>query len=409
MQERRKLKLIRRAKKGDTRAFEILVKEYSTYLTCIALKVLNNDHDAQEAVQNAVLSMYQNLSSIKNDHAFNTWVYTIVYNASLKVYRKRGKELSLDEVGEDNLEEAQTFFLPEHSHDARHDKELLLEKIKDLPHSYQVALFLFYFEELSCESIATIMDSSAHDVTNWLYRARKKLGKMIAEDERTAHLSQKASSTEGAALSAAFSLDTQNTQGRYGTTLTEAALAKMIAEGILVGSTVTSTYILPIMFTALIAVGLLGASIFSCFFVPDAQFFPTQAEVTSKDSQAEEVTVQSEETTTVTLLDSTSQSTDQTPLAPPVSTGSTSVSTIIKNTATYEVTGSNVPPETYDNKDSAISGTTNTVLTTITTTENSVAKTGDSPVLGIVLLMTLIAASVLLVASYISYKLSKKP
>ncbi len=93
------LDLVHASKDGDVAAFEELVKRYDRKLLRIAQSVTHNREDSQDAVQEAFLKAYQNLSAFREESKFSTWLFRITVNQSLMKLRKQRatREASLDE------------------------------------------------------------------------------------------------------------------------------------------------------------------------------------------------------------------------------------------------------------------------------------------------------------------------
>src|SRR5580692_12360066 len=91
--------LVHASKNGDATAFEQLVKRYDRKLLRIAQSVTHNREDSQDAVQEAFLKAYQNLSAFRENSQFSTWLIRITVNQSLTKLRKQRatREASLDE------------------------------------------------------------------------------------------------------------------------------------------------------------------------------------------------------------------------------------------------------------------------------------------------------------------------
>src|SRR6202041_2806265 len=92
--------LVHATKNGDVTAFEQLVKRYDRKLLRIAQSITHNREDSQDAVQEAFLKAYQNLSAFREDSKFSTWLFRITVNQSLMKLRKQRttREASLDEA-----------------------------------------------------------------------------------------------------------------------------------------------------------------------------------------------------------------------------------------------------------------------------------------------------------------------
>jgi RNA polymerase sigma factor (sigma-70 family) len=105
-------KLIRAGQKGDSQAVETLFKRYQRPLFQTALRVLGNAEDAEDALQDGMLSAYRNLKRFEGRSQFSTWLTRIVINAALMRRRsaKARPAVSLDEAPrEDELPVAERF------------------------------------------------------------------------------------------------------------------------------------------------------------------------------------------------------------------------------------------------------------------------------------------------------------
>ena len=79
----------------DPQAFEDLIEGYSDRLYSIALRITGSPEDAEDAVQDAVLSAYQGWAQFRGEARGNTWLYRIVVNAALQRVRRRRPEEEL--------------------------------------------------------------------------------------------------------------------------------------------------------------------------------------------------------------------------------------------------------------------------------------------------------------------------
>src|SRR2546430_1881726 len=78
-------KLIRAGQRGDAQAVDALFKRYQRPLFQTALRVLGNAEDAEDALQEGMLSAYRNLKRFEGRSQFSTWLTRIVINAALKI------------------------------------------------------------------------------------------------------------------------------------------------------------------------------------------------------------------------------------------------------------------------------------------------------------------------------------
>src|ERR1700741_381647 len=97
-------RLIRAGQRGDAQAVETLFRRYHRPLFQTALRVLGNAEDAEDALQDGLLSAYRNLKRFEGRSQFSTWLTRIVINAALMRRRsaKARPATSLDEAPRDD-------------------------------------------------------------------------------------------------------------------------------------------------------------------------------------------------------------------------------------------------------------------------------------------------------------------
>src|SRR4051812_5945555 len=102
--------LIGRAKRGDQEAFAALVADARPRALAVAVKVLRNPDDAEDAVQDAFIKVWRYLGRFEGRSSFSTWIHRIVMNASLDLLRRQSCRPethidSGDEPGDNRLAE----------------------------------------------------------------------------------------------------------------------------------------------------------------------------------------------------------------------------------------------------------------------------------------------------------------
>jgi RNA polymerase sigma-70 factor, ECF subfamily len=184
--------LLARAQQGELAAFEKLVERYSQRVYNLALRMTGSADDAQEIVQDAFLSAYQNLKSFRGDAAFGSWVHRIAANFALM--RLRHRKVVSDAEGELEGELAAgdggalpTFPLSQFGKRADdqaldHELRTAIERaVNALPDAYRAAFVLKDVEGLSYEEIAEATHESIPAVKSRLHRARLALRQAIQE------------------------------------------------------------------------------------------------------------------------------------------------------------------------------------------------------------------------------------
>jgi RNA polymerase sigma-70 factor (ECF subfamily) len=186
--------LVAALRRGDPMAAEDLVAAYGGRASRLANRITGSVQDAEEAVQDAFLSVIRKIETFRGDATFGSWVYRIVANAAYQYCRRRrarDADVSLDKL------------LPVFDEHGRHvapvadwslsvddparqiELRLMLRTaIDELPADYRAFVLLRDVEGLAPGDIAAILDLTVDNVTTRVHRARLFLRKRLE-----AHLS----------------------------------------------------------------------------------------------------------------------------------------------------------------------------------------------------------------------------
>jgi len=166
---------IEKTLQGNLNAFGQLIRKHEKYVFTLALRILKNREDAEEASQDAFMKAFHSLNTFEGKSKFTTWLYKIVYNEALGRLRKsKNYTIQLDEVVElvsdsvDYLDGLKALQLMER-------KELIQQGLDDLKPAESAVLTLFYLEEQRIKEIETIMSLKNSHVKILLHRGRKNL------------------------------------------------------------------------------------------------------------------------------------------------------------------------------------------------------------------------------------------
>ena len=174
--------LIERGLNGDSRALDALFARNTRSLYQTALRVLGNPEDAEEALQEGLLSAYRNLPRFERRSQFSTWLTRIVINAALM--RRRSKRsrpaVSLDDiVAEGALPLAERFAdespNPEQLYAGTELFERVSKKLGEISPLLRSAFWLREIEGLSAEEAAQVLGVSRNTLKARLWRARQEL------------------------------------------------------------------------------------------------------------------------------------------------------------------------------------------------------------------------------------------
>jgi RNA polymerase sigma-70 factor (ECF subfamily) len=170
--------LIGRAKRGDQEAFAALVADARPRALAVAVKVLRNPDDAEDAVQDAFIKVWRYLGRFEGRSSFSTWIHRIVMNASLDLLRRqscRPETHAEGEEGEHRPSEPIEEETPETTLDEAQTGALVRAAVATLSPTHRQALTLREFEDRSYEEIALASKCPIGTVMSRLHHARRKL------------------------------------------------------------------------------------------------------------------------------------------------------------------------------------------------------------------------------------------
>ena len=188
------LALARRVADRDERAFEALMRKHNQLLYRIARSILQDDDEAEDAVQDAYLAAYRNIATFRGGAKLSTWLARIVINESYAQLRKRkpGVVVPFSNDGSDGFDSRdhamtdETREEPERTAMRSELRRMLESKIDALPEQFRTAFILREVEEMSVEQAAAVLLLPPATVRTRAFRARALLRESLARDIDTA-------------------------------------------------------------------------------------------------------------------------------------------------------------------------------------------------------------------------------
>ena len=177
--------LVARARNGDPRAFEMLVRRHQNAMYGVALRVVGNPDDAEDVAQNAFVTAWRKLPEFRAESTFSTWMYRIVSNLALNAARDRSRRATPAEDLEttttaprwsagstpaDPAQEAETLALLEAARAA----------LDRLPADLRLCWLLREMENCSYQEVADIAKVSLDTARGRIYRARLQLAEAMS-------------------------------------------------------------------------------------------------------------------------------------------------------------------------------------------------------------------------------------
>ena len=173
MIERDEQELATRAKDGDTKAFETLVRRYERVIFNLALRMTHDREDARDIAQVVFVKAYQGLSGFDPKYRFFSWIYRIGVNESLN---HRGRTRQHEELSD-------TLTSDDRDADQRAEEVRVGGAIEDslmqLSVDYRTVIILRHFLELSQAEMAQVLEVPEKTVKSRLHTARQNLAALL--------------------------------------------------------------------------------------------------------------------------------------------------------------------------------------------------------------------------------------
>jgi RNA polymerase sigma-70 factor (ECF subfamily) len=180
--------LLAQLRAGEHEACETWVRSSTPRMLVVARRILDNEEDAREAIQDAFLSAFRSIDSFAGQSSLSTWLHRIVVNAALMKLRKRQRQSAM--LIEDLLpaylddgHQAQPASpwkeTPESALERKETRTIIRDAIVQLPEIHRIVLVLRDIEELSTEETAKLLGVTANVVKARLHRARQALRTLL--------------------------------------------------------------------------------------------------------------------------------------------------------------------------------------------------------------------------------------
>ena len=163
--------------RGRMEDFRMIVERYSAPAMSLAMNILGNRDDAEDACQELFIQVYRHLKSYDKDRSFKNWVYTILYRRCLDHLKRRRRSAELvKKMGRETV--LATPANPGHSHPSRSLPSNLLEQLKA---KERTALCLWANEGYTAQETSEVLRCSASTARVYLFQARKKIKKLLEQ------------------------------------------------------------------------------------------------------------------------------------------------------------------------------------------------------------------------------------
>ncbi len=173
--------LVSAAQAGDPEAFQALAGQHAPGVYGLALQITRNPVEAEEVLQDAMLTAYEKLATFRGASSFKTWLFRVATNAALMRLRKtRRTPEPLPEDWEKPADPRPWTGDPETAFAQGELRDLLRRALGTLPEIYRTAFWLRDVEGLSNQEVADILGLSLPAIKSRVLRARLQLRDELA-------------------------------------------------------------------------------------------------------------------------------------------------------------------------------------------------------------------------------------
>lgn len=174
------LEIIDSINRGNRADFALLVNRYKDKAFSLLKRMLKNEMDAEEVLQDSFLKAYNSLKDFRKDSKYSTWFYKIVYNTALTVIASKKRKIeqemtSIDEEFDLSNYDNQIYANAENS------RVYILKLVDKLPLRNALVTILFYVDGLSLNEISQVLGISLVNTKVLLHRSRNALKDLLVK------------------------------------------------------------------------------------------------------------------------------------------------------------------------------------------------------------------------------------
>ena len=175
------LELIRRAKSGDTFAFDELMTRYAESIYRLVYRMTRNHADAEDLSQETFIRAYRSIGGFDEQYRFYTWLHRIAVNLCINQFKKAGRFRLVPLPGSEAGTEAADIADPREGEERSSLRRDLDRALAKLPPDQRMVFVLRVQEELSYNEISGQLGIPVGTVMSRLNRARNRLKELLRE------------------------------------------------------------------------------------------------------------------------------------------------------------------------------------------------------------------------------------
>lgn len=167
--------LIQRCRQGDRDAYFGLYKLYSRGMYNVGFRIVNNEAEAQDVLQEAFISAFGNLHLYRGEATFGSWLKQIVINKAINYLKKR----KLERIPDDENWDVEAIGDADDFEDFPLSVVAVRKAMEQLPDGYRTVLSLYLLEGYDHSEIAEILGISESTSKSQYNRSKKKLKEIL--------------------------------------------------------------------------------------------------------------------------------------------------------------------------------------------------------------------------------------
>lgn len=174
--------LLKSCLEGDVDKFRQIVDRYRGKVTGLAINILGNREDAEDACQDTFINVFQNLDKFDFERSFKDWLFTILYNRCIDRVRKRNRFYNFYNKKKieyhDNIN-SNPSMNPENT------QPITENLLKKLSPKERTAIYLWAYEGYTSDELGDVLQCSSSTARVHIFKARKKLKKILENGHDT--------------------------------------------------------------------------------------------------------------------------------------------------------------------------------------------------------------------------------
>ena len=177
--------IVLNAQHGDKEAIEELYNRYIDEIYTVAKGILNDEYAAQDAAQDAFMSVIEKIHTLKTPEAFHSWLRRIIVNRCRELIRNKHdyvvdekENLSIETMSNTDTGDY-TNILPHSKLDREETSKLIYDIVSELPEKHRTVIYMYYYSNMSVERIANELKISQGTVKTRLKYTREKVEKKV--------------------------------------------------------------------------------------------------------------------------------------------------------------------------------------------------------------------------------------